>query len=98
LRALAVVGSVWYAAIMPATAQVASGALTGLVRDQQGGVLPGASIAVVNTETNRERRVRSNGAGTYAATGLPPGDYRLDVDLTGFTPISRRGIRVTTGE
>src|SRR5229473_2897187 len=36
--------------------------------------------------------------GVYTAASLAPGDYRVDVELPGFKPVRREGIRLETGE
>ncbi len=82
----------------PALAQVASGTITGLVKDQAGAAVPGATITVTNIGTNRQRVVTSSSEGVYVALGLTPGTYRLHADLSGFKPLRRQGIRLATGE
>ena len=79
-------------------AQVAAGTITGIVRDRAGAVVAGATVTVTDVATNRQRVVASSGGGVYAAPGLPPGAYRIDVELAGFKPTRREGIRVSTGE
>jgi outer membrane receptor protein involved in Fe transport len=79
-------------------AQIASGELTGLVTDQAGGAIPGATIAVTNVDTNRQRVIVSTADGVYSAPGLAPGEYRLDVAATGFRSIRRSGVRLSVGE
>src|SRR5262245_26283468 len=86
------------AASVPARAQVGGAALTGVVRDASGGAVPGATVTVTDTATNRERVVVSSGDGVYAAAGLAPGVYRVDVQLSGFRPVRRDGVRLETGE
>jgi outer membrane receptor protein involved in Fe transport len=82
----------------PVLAQVAAGEITGLVKDQAGAVAPGATVAVTNVATNRQRIGISTGDGVYTAPSLPPGDYRIDVDLAGFKSVRRDGIHLETGE
>ncbi len=81
-----------------AFAQVAAGEITGVVRDQGGADVPGATVTVTHVATNRQRVATSSADGVYTAPGLPPGDYRMDVELSGFKSIRRDGIRVSTGE
>jgi hypothetical protein len=81
-----------------ARAQVAAGDITGLVKDQAGAAVPGATITVTEIGTNRQRVVVSTGDGTYTAASLAPGEYRLDVELAGFKPVRREGVRLATGE
>src|SRR6185503_11582633 len=80
------------------SAQIAAGSITGIVKDQAGAVVPGAAVTVTNIATNRQRVVASSGGGVYTAPSLPPGAYRIDVELAGFKPTTRDGIRVSTGE
>jgi hypothetical protein len=85
-------------AVVPARAQTAAGAITGLVKDQAGTAVPGATITVTETRTNRQRVVVSTHSGTYSVASLAPGEYRLHIELSGFKPVRREGIRVATGE
>jgi hypothetical protein len=82
----------------PASAQVAAGELTGVVRDPGGAAVPGATVTVTNVETNRQRVLVSSGDGVYTAPSLAPGEYRVDVELSGFRPVRREGVRLSTGE
>ena len=93
-----VVASVCWIGASPAYAQTAAGEITGVVHDQDGAAVPGATITVTETRTNLQRVVASTGDGVYTAASLAPGEYRLDVELAGFKPIRREGIRLATGE
>src|SRR5215831_13749270 len=86
------------AASSPAGSQVAAGELTGIIQDSDGGAVPGATVTVTNVATNQQRVVNSTADGVYTAASLPPGDYRVDIELAGFKPIRREGIRLSTGE
>jgi len=79
-------------------AQVASGAITGVVTDQQGAPVPGATVTVTNAATGRQRVLVSNQDGVFAAATMAPGKYRVDVTLTGFKPVVQSGVRIATGE
>jgi carboxypeptidase family protein/TonB-dependent receptor-like protein len=82
----------------PARAQVAAGEITGVVKDQAGAVVPGAAVTVTNIDTRLQRLSSSNREGVYTAASLPPGEYRVDVELSGFKTVRRGGIRLSTGE
>ena len=84
--------------IPAATAQTGAGALTGLVTDQNGAAVPGATITLTNTATNLQRVVVSTSDGVYAAPSLAPGEYRVEISLSGFKTVRREGIRLATGE
>jgi hypothetical protein len=81
-----------------AGAQVAAGEITGIIHDSDGGAVPGATVTVTNLATNQQRVVNSTADGAYTAASLAPGEYRLDVELTGFKPVRREGVRLATGE
>src|SRR5215471_14603825 len=81
-----------------AAAQVGSGAITGIVADQQGAPIPGVTVTVTDIATGRQHATATNQDGVFAEGSLAPGDYRLDVSLGGFKPVARTGLRVVTGE
>ena len=64
-----------------ARAQVAGATIAGVVKDQAGAGVPGATITVTDVGTNRQRVVISSREGIYAAAGLTPGVYQVDVEL-----------------
>src|SRR5436190_15808972 len=82
----------------PAPAQVGAGAITGVIKDPAGAVVPGATVTVTGIATNFRRVVVSTSDGVYTAASLTPGIYRIDVDLQGFRPVRRAGIHLATGE
>ncbi len=69
-------------AAAPARAQESRGSITGRVVDSSGGVLPGVSLAVVNTATNGTTTVVTNDTGVYTALYLIPGDYTVTATLS----------------
>lgn len=83
-------------AIAPATfAQIAGGNITGPIRDDQGGVLPGATVTLQGTDITRT--VVTDEAGMYRFLNLAPGSYRITAALPGFTTLVRDGVVVTVG-
>ena len=79
-------------------AQVGAGALTGDVSDQAGAAVPGATVTVTSVGTNLSRTSMTGPDGRYAVPGLAPGSYQVRVELSGFRPLTREGIRLATGE
>ncbi|HMF93265.1 MAG TPA: TonB-dependent receptor [Vicinamibacterales bacterium] len=67
-----------------AVAQITAATISGAVKDDTGGVLPGADVVARNLDTGISRSTVSNGDGTFTLAGLPPGKYELRVALTGF--------------
>jgi len=84
--------------VCPAGAQIGGGAFAGRIVDQAGTVVPGATVTVVDTATNRSRTVVTRDDGVYVVQGLAPGTYRVRVELSGFRTLARDGIRLATGE
>ena len=74
-----------------AAAQPGSGALTGMVHDQTGAAISGATIAATDVATNSRRDTISNSSGLYTLAGLVPGDYQVAVSVAGFRPLSGAG-------
>jgi hypothetical protein len=70
----------------------------GVVTDHQGGVVPGVAVTVTNTETGLVREVASDEVGFFRAAALPPGPYRVDAKLDGFSPYARTGLVLTVGQ
>ncbi|MGH9337343.1 MAG: carboxypeptidase-like regulatory domain-containing protein, partial [Vicinamibacteria bacterium] len=55
----------------------------GKVTDQQGGVLPGATVNITNVATGLSSELVTNAAGSYLFPSLDPGEYRLTVTMPG---------------
>jgi hypothetical protein len=65
-------------------AQTFRGALSGIVVDVQGAVIPGASVQLKNPATDTVVDSKSNKDGEFNFPELPPGIYQLTVSFTGF--------------
>ena len=81
-----------------ALAQGTGSAIQGTVTDEQGAVMPGATVVVANVETGWTRDLITDERGWYRATAIPPGDYKSRVTLQGFATQIRRGLTVTVGQ
>src|SRR5712691_9765815 len=64
----------------PAAAQLTRGGISGIVRDQQGAVVPGATVTDVN--------------GLYRVPALDQGVYLVRTELAGFSTVENPEIRV----
>jgi hypothetical protein len=74
-----------------------SGSVSGLVTDQSGAVIPGASISLVDTATNQAINTMSNAAGRYVIVNVASGHYVLKVTHEGFTSANVSNIEMTIG-
>ena len=79
----------------PALAQVRGGSIIGTVKDQQGGVLPGASITAQGLDATMA--VATIGDGTYHFLDLAPGPYKITAGLSGFSTVVRDNVIVAVG-
>ena len=64
---------------VPARAQDARGSIAGRITDSSGAILPGASVTVVNVDTNVGSNVHTNDNGQYTVLFLLPGTYNVTV-------------------
>jgi hypothetical protein len=85
---------------LPAAAQstAANGSIEGTVVDTSGGVLPGVTVTVTNTETGAQRTVVTNAAGLFRAPLLPLGTYKVLAELEGFKKYEESGIKLSVGQ
>ena len=67
-----------------------TGTVSGRITDSQGSVLPGVTITASSTALQGVRTVVSSENGDYILTFLPPGDYGIRAEISGFTTVERR--------
>ncbi|HYE88630.1 MAG TPA: carboxypeptidase-like regulatory domain-containing protein [Vicinamibacterales bacterium] len=72
-------------------------ALSGLVVDGEGGVLPGATVDVRNMRTGVTTSVVTNGSGAFDAPALDAGIYRVTVSLAGFKTAALTDVELISG-
>ncbi len=65
-----------------------TGALTGLVLDQSGAVLPGTVVILTNQETRVTYSAASDGDGRFSFLLLRPGDYKVQASTTDSVPLT----------
>ena len=71
--------------------------LEGVVKDQSGAIVPGASITLVAPTTGARRTIATDGSGRYIFSFLNPGTYTITVELNGFQPVARAGVALDSG-
>ncbi len=81
--------------------QVSAGvsALTGVVTDQTGAVIPNAQVSVDNERLGIHRDLRTTGAGVFDAPALLPNSgYSVTVRAAGFSEFKRENITLLVGQ
>ena len=77
----------------------ATGAITGVVQDEKGGVIPKAKVTIINVATGAKvREVETGDAGTFAVPLLPPGTYKVEITASGFSKFVGENIAVRVTE
>src|SRR5262245_43726177 len=94
---LALLAVLFLALPSPGAAQTASGTLSGLVRDDSGGILAGAGVTARNVATGAARRATTDTSGRYNLANLDPGEYELRAELQGFKTVVRGAVVVSVG-
>ncbi len=78
-------------------AQTSTSSLRGVVRDQQGGLIPGASVTLSSNDQSFSREAITNDEGRYQFVQVPPGTYQLRVEMTGFKVAVKESIELLVG-
>src|SRR5215510_11893775 len=84
--------------VLSAFAQDFRGGVSGTVSDGTGGVLPGVTITVTNTETGVSQNAVTNGDGLYQVFYLNPGRYTVTAELQGFKKVVRTVSDIRVGD
>jgi hypothetical protein len=95
---LVVVGLALSTGATPAAAQGgATSSITGVVKDEGGGVLPGVTVVVVSNATGSKSEGITNNSGSYSVPALSAGVYTVTVSLPGFKTSIINDVRVQLG-
>jgi hypothetical protein len=73
-------------------AQGTDARITGIVTDQSKAVIHGAQVIATNEDTGVRYESPSNSSGIYLLPSLPPGNYRVEVQSSGFKSIIKPGL------
>jgi iron complex outermembrane recepter protein len=73
-----------------AVAQENNGAVAGIIRDSQGGSVPGATVKVTNEDGGATTEAVTDERGSYRAAALAAGRYRVEASLDGFETAVRQ--------
>jgi hypothetical protein len=83
-------------AALPAVAQ--TGQINGVITDNSGAVIPGATVKAVETATGLSRETVSGTDGRYIFAALRPTTYDILAELSGFQTSQRKGVLLQANE
>lgn len=91
------VGAVFFLPVRLAWGQAfVNGTISGTVTDSTGAVIPSVELTLTNLGTTTKVTTQTDQAGFYRFLNLPPANYRIDVEKSGFTHFTREPIQVLT--
>ena len=79
-------------------AQSATATLSGTVEDQNGAIVVGANVMIVNTSTGLQRTATTNDQGGFVVPLLPPATYKVRVERDGFAPVEVPAVVLNVGD
>ena len=79
-------------------AQETTATVSGTVSDETGGALPNVVVVLTHVATGRTFERTTSNEGLYAAPLLPIGEYTLTFSLSGFQPLTVRGVHVSVND
>ena len=80
---------------IPAAAQSLTGGIEGVVRDEQGGALPGVSLTL--TGKRGSQTTLTDAVGSYRFAGIDPGTFSVTAELSGFRTKRQENVVVGIG-
>ncbi len=96
VAALACWGVLTAMLVTPPIAAQSTGSIVGQVTDLSGGAVPGAKVVVKGVETGVERPTTTTAEGYYSMPSLPPAEYTVSVEYTGFKQTVSPAMKVDT--
>src|SRR5579862_5753582 len=75
-------------------AQSTFGTVDGAVTDPSGAAIPGAQVTLTNIGTQEKRTQATGSEGLYQFVNVLPGQYKLDIEKTGFKHVTRENVVV----
>lgn len=77
-------------------AQQTTGSLRGVVADESGAVIPGATI-VVTSGSGVKKTVNADNVGAFEVPGLTPGVYTVQISASGMATFQQTGLTIAAG-
>ena len=81
-----------------AYSQVDEGAVSGVIQDPSGAVIPNAMVTLVNTDQGLSLEAHSSASGNFTFSPVRVGHYKLTAAAPGFSTTSQENLSVTVGQ
>ncbi len=95
MRAIRILGLFLLCAVA-VSAQTNKGGISGTVTDQNGALVPGATVVITNLGTNQSQTLTTSDSGAYSANSLEPVAYSIRVEMKGFKKALVGKVKVDT--
>ncbi|HXI30812.1 MAG TPA: carboxypeptidase-like regulatory domain-containing protein, partial [Vicinamibacterales bacterium] len=79
------------------TVSTTTGAINGKITDSSGAVMPGVTVSITSPSMQGTRTDTTGTDGIYRFSAIPPGEYTVRYELSGFETQIREGLRVGLG-
>ena len=87
------------AVVLPASAQITTGNISGTVKDAQGGVIPGATVTLIDeAKGTKIAPATTDETGSYTFPNVTAATYTVEVTMSGFKTAVRKGVPVSGGD
>ena len=84
--------------ILSAAALAQNSGIQGVITDPTEASVPDVTVTITNVATGVVTTVQTNERGFYSAPFLPIGTYRIGVEKTGFSPVSRDNLKLNVDQ
>ncbi len=78
----------------PAFAQFDRGQISGVIKDQTGGVMPGVTVTATQVATQTAHTTVTDASGFYTFPNLSAGRYNISAELQGFKKAVKEGVQL----
>jgi hypothetical protein len=75
--------------------QVDQGAITGLIQDSTGAVIPNAQVTLIDTDTGLQLSATTDASGNYVFSPIKIGNYKVSAVAPGFETTVQDNVRVS---
>lgn len=90
--------AVFSACTLTVAGQTSRGIVSGVIKDQNGAVVPGAAVVLTNIATSVERTVSTNDDGFYRFDAVDLGSYSVKIQAQNFGAVTKTGIVVNANQ